>query len=737
MAILVVAPMLLLFVAIGVIWAVDYRQRVAEHGEMYRSESIQVSRSLLLAVERSISSLNDLLDLGEIATLLDSEEEKHIDASTEAWKRRVRLIDSVWSSLRLDSPQVQTVLNNQLAARLRHFGRKNWVFAQIIVAGRAGGLVAATSRPSNYDQSSETWWSEGMRLSRGQAFLEGFHYDESTGVLALDIALPIVPEASGSAIGVLKAVVNVSTVLASATVLSIATEAEAEVVGQDGTVLLQLSDKSFVPTGQKISAEAVSHLQPDSMGWFIGNLKPKTASMVGFSSFQILGQFGLDQKIYGNPLYVIVHSPASHIIAPLRQRAASLAISGTAIILACLGLVILLADRMILAPLKTLSRAAEAMAATVVSSGKTARDGTEILDPKSALASVDAIETGDEMEVFAEDFSAMSVKLLRYQKDLKTDLAAKTEEIQRDLDMARDFQRAFLPHEYPRVPTPVDEGRFTLNFHHIYRAAMSLSGDFFDIIKLNGHCAGVLIADVMGHGTRSALVTAILRTLLHGLAQGAEDPGRFLSLLNHHFHDTMKRTDQLIFVSACFVVFDTRQGTARCASAGHPSPLLANRRTGKVQPVYRDLKNNPALGLLPEASYEVFSHELKEQDIYLLYTDGVEEAMNEQDEMYGMERLQRAMGGSLKLDIGDLTEAIVDDVLKFSFNQPLADDLCLVAAEAILNEPMRRASHPQSTDHMRVAGSCPPAPRAVRAPRAKAAGARWCRFRNLSRMSFV
>ena len=88
---------------------------------------------------------------------------------------------------------------------------------------------------------------------------------------------------------------------------------------------------------------------------------------------------------------------------------------------------------------------------------------------------------------------------------------------------------------------------------------MSVSGDFFDVIKLNDHCAGVLIADVMGHGTRSALVTAILRTLLQGLAKTGEDPGLFLSLLNSNFYDTMKRTDQLIFVSACLVVFDARK----------------------------------------------------------------------------------------------------------------------------------------------------------------------------------
>jgi phosphoserine phosphatase RsbU/P len=300
----------------------------------------------------------------------------------------------------------------------------------------------------------------------------------------------------------------------------------------------------------------------------------------------------------------------------------------------------------------------------------------------------------------------MSGKLLRYQEDLKTELAAKTAEIQRDLDMARDFQQAFLPRDYPQVPTHGDEARFTLNFHHIYRAAMSVSGDFFDVIKLNDQCAGVLIADVMGHGTRSALVTAILRTLLQSLAQSGEDPGLFLSHLNHHFCDTMKRTDQVIFVSACFIVFDTQKGTARCASAGHPSPLLGNRRTGEIRPVYRELKKNPALGLLPEASYQVFDHELREHDIFLLFTDGVEEAMNAQDDYYGMERLQRAMGDNLKLDIGDLTEAIVDDILKFSGSLPLADDLCLVAAEALLNKPAARPVHQTSSgEYKRTADS--------------------------------
>ena len=121
------------------------------------------------------------------------------------------------------------------------------------------------------------------------------------------------------------------------------------------------------------------------------------------------------------------------------------------------------------------------------------------MDPKKALASVDAIKTGDEMEAFAQDFSAMSGKLLRYQEDLKTELGQDRRNSARPRHGSRFPTGLFAP-RLPHIPGHVDECRFTLNFHHIYRAAMSVSGDFFDVIKLNDQCAGVLIADVMGMG---------------------------------------------------------------------------------------------------------------------------------------------------------------------------------------------------------------------------------------------
>jgi len=147
----------------------------------------------------------------------------------------------------------------------------------------------------------------------------------------------------------------------------------------------------------------------------------------------------------------------------------------------------------------------------------------------------------------------------------------------------------------------------------------------------------------------------------------------------------MRQTDQLIFVSACFVVLDTHEKTLRSASAGHPSPLLGNRVTGQVEPLHGPLKDNPALGLFPEAEYQEFCRPLREGDVLLLYTDGIIEATNEEGVEYGRERLAVAMRKNLDMDLSGFTQAALESVRQFSGYQPPDDDLCLVAVEAAAN----------------------------------------------------
>lgn len=666
---------LLLFLALAVIWTLGYHQRVTEQGAIFQGEAGHVAEIIRRVVASDISKLNDLIAVGDLAELAGAQP---APSSSPAE------IEASWPALPADDPILLGLLENPLSEKLRAFQAVNPLVGELLVADSEGRLVAATGKASDYIQSDESWWQTATRLRAGEALLEGLELDRSAGVFSLDLALPLV-KADGTVTGAVKAVLNVSPLFAGVSVQGIGGGAVAEVVGADGRVLLRLSDKDFYPSGKLLPPEVMARMRPAGRGWFFSDFGGGGQQLAGFAPIALLGVRRLDGTVEGGPGYVLVRQAASVVLAPLLQRAGVLMFFGAAIIFVSGGVAMFLVGRNFLAPLEALEAAAAALAATT-GQGLASRPAGRPGDAASALAAVAAIRTGDEIEKFAADFGAMSARLMRYQEDLRREIAVKTEAIQADLDMAREFQQAFLPREYPEVPSSSQGDPLTLNFQHIYQAAMSVSGDFFDIIKLDDSRAGVLIADVMGHGTRSALVTAILRTLLHGLSRAANDPAVFLSLLNRNFHDTMRQADQLIFVSACFVVFDTREKTLRFASAGHPSPLLGNRATGVVEPLYGALKDNPALGLFPESEYRECSRPLKEDDLLLLFTDGMIEAQDSEGVEYGRERLAAAMRRHLDRDLAGFTEAAFEDVLEFTGYLPPADDLCLVAVEVAAND---------------------------------------------------
>jgi len=109
------------------------------------------------------------------------------------------------------------------------------------------------------------------------------------------------------------------------------------------------------------------------------------------------------------------------------------------------------------------------------------------------------------------------------------ELEAKNTQLEADLRMAREIQLALLPRDYPTLSHYGSSGYSALTFAHCYRPAEAVGGDFFDIFPLSPTRAGIFICDVMGHGLRAALVTAIIRTLLEELRPMMQNPGRFLS----------------------------------------------------------------------------------------------------------------------------------------------------------------------------------------------------------------
>lgn len=260
--------------------------------------------------------------------------------------------------------------------------------------------------------------------------------------------------------------------------------------------------------------------------------------------------------------------------------------------------------------------------------------------------------------------------------------AAKSAEIERDLEFARQFQQALLPNNfhYPRIPaSPVAPMR--LHFHHVYLPATSLGGDFFDVMKLSEHRAGVFIVDVMGHGARSALVTAIIRTLFHELAPQLADPGEVLNRLNARFCRIVQESQQFLFASACYLIFDAERSLVTYASAGHPAPVHASQKRAQVTTLDNCYATGPVLGLSNESTYASCTKVLDEGDLFLLFTDGLVEAPDAVGEEYGEARLYELMRQNLGVDASHLTQLVVDSLDNWRGTTPLPDDLCLVAVQ--------------------------------------------------------
>jgi serine phosphatase RsbU (regulator of sigma subunit) len=385
--------------------------------------------------------------------------------------------------------------------------------------------------------------------------------------------------------------------------------------------------------------------------------------------------------------YVIFSSRSAEVVAPLRRNVIWLGLAGGLLIGVCALGGFRHVDRKILRPLAVLGQAARSVAISARLRHAGERDEEEIrlsrIQAEADLEKIKSIRTGDEVELLADDLAVMTGRVLRYHRELEAEVEAKTALIREDLEMAREFQNALLPSVYPNIPPPEVHNPLRLKFAHFYQPASTVGGDFFDLIELDQNRVGVLIADVMGHGARSALVTAILRALVRNHAMIASEPDAFLSELNKHLHELISRSGQSLFVTAFYIVLDTRRGIASWAVSGHPAPLRARRGSGRgPEPLWFESPRQPALGLVPNFAYRAFESPLYAGDVFLLFTDGLIEAENPGGEPFGLKRLAASMDEALDGPMAAMPAKLVCDVTYFQKRKGYDDDVCLVAIEA-------------------------------------------------------
>lgn len=262
------------------------------------------------------------------------------------------------------------------------------------------------------------------------------------------------------------------------------------------------------------------------------------------------------------------------------------------------------------------------------------------------------------------------------------ELQRRSAEMEADLNMARQIQEAFFPHAYPSFPEGVPPERSRLRFAHRYQAATSLGGDYFDVIALSDTRCGFLISDVMGHGVRAGLLTALIRGVVEEMGTRADDPSRVLAEINRGLTPFYRLTGQPLFATAFFGVIDLEAASIEYSNAGHPAPLVLNRSEGRIDRLALGA-GEPAAGLMDGFAYSRHSCAFRPGSLLLGYTDGLVEAADATGRPFGDEALLEAMREHPPADGPELLDRLLSRVKAFTGSATLEDDLCLLTVESV------------------------------------------------------
>jgi sigma-B regulation protein RsbU (phosphoserine phosphatase) len=244
--------------------------------------------------------------------------------------------------------------------------------------------------------------------------------------------------------------------------------------------------------------------------------------------------------------------------------------------------------------------------------------------------------------------------------------------LEADLELSQKVQKALLPQQLPRIPG--------LELAVFSRPAQIVGGDYFDFFQFADGSHGLAIADVAGHGMSASLLMASVQTALLTLAPTTDSPAEVLGHLNRFFLHNVHLTT---FVTLFLARFDPARRTLTYSNAGHNPPLLYRRHANGSDPIAWLQPTGAAVGLIEEFQITTETVSLAEGDILLLYTDGVTEAIDADEEQFGSERLALLVQQQINLSARELVQTLRRELQEFTDGQPLADDTTIVVGQMV------------------------------------------------------
>jgi len=246
------------------------------------------------------------------------------------------------------------------------------------------------------------------------------------------------------------------------------------------------------------------------------------------------------------------------------------------------------------------------------------------------------------------------------------------QQIEAELRSASEVQRILLPEADPVIRGVAIDGRNL--------PARVLSGDYYDYLDLADGKLGVVIADVSGKGTAAAIISAMCRALIRAKATADSPPSAVLSAVNRLIAEDIRED---MFVTLVYLTLDCRTGDIVLARAGHTSPLIwrqATQTTETIEAPGMAVGIDSDGGVFERVTRDVTAH-LNNGDCLLLYTDGISEALDTDEEMFGEERIESVFAASAALGPKKVVEVMLQEVDQFVGGQRSLDDITLIAVQ--------------------------------------------------------
>ena len=304
-------------------------------------------------------------------------------------------------------------------------------------------------------------------------------------------------------------------------------------------------------------------------------------------------------------------------------------------------------------------------------------------------AAMPEVKNRDEVHDLAEAFANMQKSLKDHIRDL-TAATASRERIQSELRIASEIQLGILPKTFPPLP-----GHTEFELFASLTPAREVGGDFYDFFPCGPDCFCFLIGDVSGKGVPAAFYMAVSRTLIKAVAESVAGAGRRRGVDRHgaNLGENQRRVpnpghilarannglaednESCMFVTVFCAVLDFASGEVHYASAGHNPPVLLR---ASAAPVYLPTHGDPVAGAMTGVEFTTDTLTLNPGDALVLYTDGVTEAMNPAQELYGEERLAERLAEMGHLSVRETCQVLAEDVHAFADGAEQSDDITML-----------------------------------------------------------